>query len=475
MIDGYDFVVLGGGTTAYAAARKGANMGARVLMVEHSKLGGTTINWGAIPSKILVHKAQTYFEARRGAEFGLNMSSSRPDWARLMADKEATVSRLRTEHFTGPLDGDERIDLLQGHARFISPHELQVGGEIVRADKFIIATGGVPRVVRIPGLERIRYLTSYSVCHVNALPESLIILGGGVVALETGQTFARFGTRVTLLERGPSLLTDFDPRLTAVLGEIVSKEGMRVLYNAELQRVDPAAGGVAVQVRRDGADETLQADQFMLAIGTAPASDNIGLEVAGVACDSRGFIQVDEQMRTTAPHIWAAGDVIGAPLIAPAGIYEGRIAAENLMDAKVHRQRLSRQMPMCVFIDPELAMVGFNAEQAAAEGLSVVESYVELDRVEKSHVMGHRRGGILLWAEAGSGRVLGCQMLVPGAAEVIHEAAMAVRFGLNVRDIAETVHVYPTIADGLRMAALENLKQQRILGHEVPGNRCICF
>ncbi len=476
MIEGYDLVILGCGTTAFAAARRAADMGAKVVMVEHSKVGGTTVNWGCIPSKILIEKATLYHEARRGQPFGLNLTAEYPDCPTLMDHKDQTVERLRLEHFTEPLDDDGRIHVMQGHGRFLSPNQLQVGAEILVADKFIIATGGTPRVLPIPGLETVRYLTSYSACQLPCFPESLVILGGGVVALEMGQMFARFGTRVTILERGDRLLSEFDTRLTTVLGEIVRQEGVTISFNTEIQEVWLEEGGdTGIKVKVADEEKTLIANKLMLAVGTTPATDDIGLEAAGVETDERGFIITNDKMQTNVPHICAAGDCNGPPLIAPIGEREGEVAAVNLLKPETNRTVVEQQMPMAVFVDPELAKVGWDVAQSKAEGRTAMETFLELDQVAKSHVMGNRRGGILLTSERGTGQVLGVQILAPGAADIIHQAAMAVRFGLNVRDLAETVHVYPTIADGLRMAAQENLRMQRQQGYKVPGSRCICF
>jgi mercuric reductase len=198
----------------------------------------------------------------------------------------------------------------------------------------------------------------------------------------------------------------------------------------------------------------------MLAVGTAPATQGIGLEEAGIEVDQAGFIRTDEEMRTTAQGIWAAGDCTGPPLIAPAGAREAEVAVENLLDHQAHRRIDHRHTPMAVFTDPEFAAVGLSPEDAQQERREVVETFLDLREIAKAHVMGNRQGGILMTAEMGSGRVLGVQLLAPRGADVIHEAVLAVRFGLTVYDLAETVHAYPTISDGLRLAALQNIRQQ---------------
>ena len=456
----HDLVILGSGTTAFAAALKGARQGARVLMVEQGQLGGTCVNWGCIPSKTLIHLASVHFSAHRAVSFGLNIEAAFPDCGRLMAAKQHVVDTLRREHYQKILDDNPRIEVLRGHGRFLSSRELQVGAEVVVSDRILIAAGGVPRVLRIPGLAEAGYLTSYSALNLPCFPESLLIIGGGVIALEMGQMFRRFGTRVTVLEHSRSLLKEFDPRLTAMLRQLLEDEGMEFVFGVESQRVFREGEDTCLEALVDGRPRMFRASRLMLAVGTAPATLGLGLEVAGVQLDGGGFILTDEEMRTSQPGIWAAGDVTGPPLIAPAGIREGEVAVENMLDPDAHRRIQHRFTPMAVFIDPEIASVGDSPEQTRIQGKEVVESLVDLSRVAKSQVMGGRRGAILLIAEKDSGRILGCQILAPRAADIIHEAALAVRCGLSVFDLAEMVHVYPTISDGLRLAALDNVRRR---------------
>ena len=461
MSSGYNLVILGSGTTAIAGALRAARRGARVLMVEQSQLGGTCVNWGCIPSKTLIAKGIIQHWAGRGAEFGLNLEVAFPDCAGLMACKRQAVETVRRERYQKALDETPGIEVRRGHGQFISRRELRVGADVVTCERFLIATGGVPKVLRIPGLSEIPYLTSYSALHLACFPASLIIIGGGVIALEMGQMFARFGTRVTIVERSERLLREFDPRLTTIFQGLLADEGVELVLGAETREVRMEGGDVVLDVEVGGAPRVLRGARLMLAVGTAPASSGIGLEEAGVATGAGDFIRTDEELRTTAAGIWAAGDVTGPPLIAPAGAREAEVAVDNMFDPEAHQRIDHRQTPMAVFVDPEFATVGLSPAQAREEGMAVVETWLDLDHVAKSHVLGVTRGGFLLTAEKGSGRVLGVQLLVPRAADIIHEATLAVRFGLTVFDLAATVHVYPTISDGVRLAALENVRQQQ--------------
>ena len=447
-----DLVILGGGSSALAAAQRAVELGARITLIEQGTPGGTCINWGCIPSKTLIHKAALYHAARRGEGAGLNLSQGEVDCAALMAAKQQAIDRVRCERCDSLLAGHPAVRLVRGHARFLGPGEVRVGPEIIRCDKFLIACGGLPRHLNLPGLRQIPVLNSYSVLSLAAIPRSLLIIGGGVTALEIGQMLQRFGCQVTILERGERPLAEFDPRLTGPLCGLLAKEGLRQHFGVEVEQVEPDAAGVAVQAMINGRPARLTAERLMLAVGTVPATSDLGLETVGVALDGQGFVAIDAECRTSVPGIWAAGDVTGPPLLAPAGELEARVAVENMFAGR-HCTVDHHGTPMAVFIDPEIAMVGQNAAQARANGHDVGEIHLELTAVAKAHVIGVESGGLLLWADRADGRILGAQILSHRAADLIHEMALAVRACLTVSDIAEMVHGYPTLSDGWRLAA----------------------
>jgi mercuric reductase len=456
-ISPYDLVILGSGSTAFAGAQRGAQLGARVLMIEQSQLGGTCVNWGCVPSKTLIAKAEAYFEAHRSAQYGLNLSAAPVDCRRLMQSKKAVVEQLRRQHYQQVLDDNDRIDILRGHGQFLSPRELQVGADVLISERFLIACGGFPRVLRIPGLAEIDYLTSYSAMHLSCFPASILIIGGGVIALEMGQMLRRFGTEVTILERGERILKEFDPRLTAILQKIMWDEGIRLVVNADILAVSRTAGGCSLRALVTGEEQLFSAERIMLAVGTAPATAGIGLAEAGVTVDQAGFIMTDSQMRTSAAGIWAAGDCTGPPLIAPAGEREGEVAVTNMLEPETTCRIDHSHTPMAVFVDPQLAMVGSFA--AASAETPVQETFFDLSQVSKMQILGDRRGGVVIRTDQESGRLLGMQLLAPQAAEMIHEGVLAVRFGLTAADLAGTLHVYPTVSQGLQLAALEHVRR----------------
>lgn len=452
-----DLIILGAGSTALAAAQRAVEFGARVTVVEQAVPGGTCINWGCIPSKTLIHKAALYHAARRGAFAGLNLTQGEVDCAALMAAKQQAIDRVRCERCDDLLTGHPLVSLVRGHGRFFGPGEVQVGPEVLCSERVLIACGGLPRHLDIPGLREVGALNSYSVLNLTRIPKSLLMIGGGVIALEIGQMLQRFGCQVTILERGERPLAEFDSRLTGPLCGLLAGEGLRQHFGVEIQRVEPAAEGVSLSAVIHGCPVSLTAERLMLAVGTVPATRDLGLETVGVNTDSQGFVCIDAECRTSVPGIWAAGDVTGPPLLAPAGEAEARVAVENMFAGR-HCTVDHHGTPMAVFIDPEIAMVGQNAEQAWECGHAVAEVYLELSAVAKAHVIGEQVGGILLWADRTDGRILGAQILAHRAADLIHEMALAVRACLTVADIAEMVHVYPTLSDGWRLAARQMLR-----------------
>lgn len=452
-----DLVIIGAGTTALAAAQRAVELGARITVVEQSLPGGTCINWGCIPSKTLIHKAALYQAARRGAPAGLNLTQGEVDCAALMAAKQQAVDRVRGERCDSLLTTHPSVRFVRGHGRFIGPGALRAGPEIINCDRFLLACGGLPRHLDLPGLREVGALNSYSVLNLTELPQSLLIIGGGVIALEIGQMLQRFGCQITILERGDRPLAEFDPRLTGPLCGLLAAEGLRQHFGVEVRSVEPEGAGVAVQAVINGRPVRLTAARLMLAVGTVPATGDLGLETVGVATDGQGFVMIDAECRTSVAGIWAAGDVTGPPLLAPAGELEARVAVENMFAVR-HCTVDHHGTPMAVFIDPEIAMVGQNAAQARANGHNVVEVHLDLAAVAKAHVIGGKTGGILLWADRANGRILGAQILSHRAADLIHEMALAVRACLTVTDVAEMVHVYPTLSDGWRLAAYQLLR-----------------
>jgi mercuric reductase len=385
MASNHDIVILGSGSTAFAAALRAQSIGAKVVMIEKSVLGGTCINWGCIPSKTLIHCALFRREARLGARVGLGMEEQEIDFGRLMAHKNEVVDFLRTTKYMDVLQSVPDLKVVKGTGQFIAPGSIEARDEILRCDRILIATGGFPRVPNLPGLREIEFLTSRQALLLKTFPESLVIVGGGVIALELGQMFTRLGTRVTVLEHGPRLLHAVDEEPVLALQKALIEEGMDIRLNTRVVGIARACNRVAVTAEFAGCREELTAERLLVAVGTAPASSGIGLEKVGVEVDAGGFVKVDELMRTTAPGVWAAGDVTGGIMIATAGAREGIVAADNMVNPGCECKLDHLSTPMTIFTDPEVGFVGHSEESARKKGYDVITNTLPVCGRHKNH------------------------------------------------------------------------------------------
>ncbi|HYS43833.1 MAG TPA: mercury(II) reductase [Geobacteraceae bacterium] len=449
----HDVVIVGSGSTAFAAALRAQTLGAKVLMIEKSALGGTCVNWGCIPSKTLIHSALFCQEARLGARIGLGLTESEIDFSALMANKGRVVQHLSQTKYLNILRDVPGLTLLKGTGRFLGPHILEVGGKIVTGEKILIATGGNPRVVEFPGLQGVNYLTSRSALLLKKFPGSLVIIGGGAIALELGQMFHRLGTSVTILEHGSRILPGLEAEPALALQQALVDEGMEIIPNVAICSVQKVADLTLVNAEVNGRQRQFAAERLLLAIGTAPASAGIGLEQAGVEVDDKGFIKVNERMRTTTQGIWAAGDVIGGMMIATVGAREGIVAVDDMFNPGCGCQMDYLSTPMAIFTDPELGTVGYTEQAARAAGFTVITSSLPVSNIPKAHVTGSLTGIIKMVADKASGRLLGVHLVCHRGAELINEAALAVRMRITIEEMANTLHVYPSMGEGLRLCA----------------------
>ena len=451
MSKGYELVVIGSGAAAFAAALKASELGAKVALVEHDVVGGTCVNRGCIPSKNLIQAARLLHYSRTPVFPGLKLSGEMDSTA-LMAQKDELVEELRREKYVDIAQRDPNIELIEGKARFIGPQGLLVGSQRVKAKRFVIATGARPHVPPIPGLNEVPYLTSRIAFELRELPERIVIVGGGYIACELGQLFSRLGAQVAILEQGPRLLADFEPVISRALVERFRAEGIRVELAAEVVEVRGGEGEIRIFFRREGKTVPVEGTHLLVSTGRVPNTEDLGLAEIGVKTDSQGFIRVDEGMRTSVPHVFAAGDVTGPPIATPVAAREGAVAAENaLTDAG--RRMDYRVIPRAVFTDPEIGVVSLTEGEAEARGIRCSCRVLDLRFVPKARAIREAEGLVKMVAEAGGGRILGVHLFMPQAAEIIHEAALAVRLGLTVADLADAIHVYPTLSEVLRLVA----------------------
>lgn len=455
MSETYDLIILGSGSTAFAAAVHATSYGARVLMFEKSVLGGTCINWGCIPSKTLIHAALFRHEAHLGSIIGVT-AEKHPhgiDAKRLFRHREAVVTGLRKERYLDVLAGMKGLEMVKGTARFRDPRTVVCDDRLYRAERFLIATGGNPRIIDLPGLEKCSYYTSRTALLLKKLPTSLVIIGGGVIAVEMGQMYQRLGCRVTILEHGLRLLPAIEHEISGSLQEILQKEGIEVVTDVRISHTEKLGELNMVTATVNGTHREFACEQLLLAVGTAPATADIGLDTAGVTLDGNGFIITDRQMRSSAEGIWAAGDVVGKMMIATTGAREGIVAVDDMFNTGCGCAIDYLAAPMAIFTDPEVATVGHSESSARQAGFDCMVNCMPVNAISKAHVTGMTAGVIKMVADRATGRLLGVSLVCHRGADMINEAALALHLRATVADIATTMHVYPSIGEGLKLCA----------------------
>ena len=470
----YDLVILGSGSTAFAAALHAAELGNTAVMTEYRSVGGTCANRGCLPSKNLVEAARLVYDAAHPRYPGLSPVRIPVSWAELVAQKDEIIQEYRAHKYESLLDDPERIQLLCGQARLLSDHEVEVqsadGVRRLLGSQLLIATGSAPSIPHVPGLSDVAYLTSDLLSaaddpwgtELHEQPRSLLILGGGYIALELGQMFARFGTEVTLVTRGSTILSGYEPEIAGALTEILQEEGLRIVTGAQVRGVRPEGEGIALSVQRHGSQQTLSAERLLVSTGRCPNTRQIGLEQAGVEVDQAGAVRVDRTLRTNISHIWAAGDVIGretgSQMATPVGAHDGRIAAHNALSGEPLQKVDHSIIPRTIFTDPQVAVVGMTDEEAVAAGIACDCNTIPLSVVPRAGAIRDTRGVIKMVLDRPTRRVVGVSMLGQSAGEVIHEAAMALRFGATTDDFIDLIHVYPTMAEALKLVAISFTK-----------------
>ncbi len=470
----YGLVILGSGSTAFAAALHAAELGKSAVMAEFRTVGGTCANRGCLPSKNLIEAARLVYDAAHPRYPGLSPVHMPFSWAELVDQKDEIIHEYRAHKYESLLDDPDQVQVVPGQAHLVSDHEVEVqsadGVRRLIGEQILIATGSAPLIPNLPGLANVSYLTSDLLSssddpwgtELREQPNSLLILGGGYIALELGQMFARFGTQVTLVTRGNTILSGYEPEIAAALTMILLEEGLRIVTGAQLRGVRHEGEGVALSIQRHGSQQTLSAEKLLVATSRHPNTQEIGLEQVGVELDQAGAVRVDRTLRTNVSHIWAAGDVIGqeteSQMATPVGAHDGKIAAHNALSGEPLQQVDHSVIPRTIFTDPQVAVVGMTDEEAVAAGIACNCNTIPLSVVPRTGAIRDTRGVIKMVLDGPTRRVVGVSMLGVNASEVIGEAAMALRFGATADDFIDLIHVYPTMAEALKIVAISFTK-----------------
>lgn len=450
----YDLVVLGGGAAGLTASGLGATFGARTLMIERHRLGGDCTWTGCVPSKALLKAARVARQIRCASHYGLTDQPLEVDFAGVIRHMHRIRRDVYEDADAPELYEGMGIDVRTGTARFVDPHTvaIEADGETttVTGRYFIIATGARAFVPPIPGLAEVPYLTNETLFEQDTLPARLLVIGGGPIGVEMAQAFRRFGSEVTVVDMLPRLLARDDEELAGLFQERLAEEGVRLVLDAAVKRVARDGDGVAVTVERDGAERTLAADALLLATGRRANVEGLGLDAAGVAFTRQG-ITVDDRCRTSRRHIYAAGDVTGRYQFTHMSEHMAKVAATNAL-LKIPMRIDRKHVPWVTYVDPELAHVGATEAELKAAGTAYETFRFPFARIDRAVTDSETTGWIKVYARK-RGTILGVDILGASAGEMIGEFALAMRNGISLRQIADTIHPYPTYGLGVRRAA----------------------
>lgn len=451
--DDFDLMVIGGGSAGFAAAIKGVELGYHVALVEAGTIGGTCVNVGCVPSKTLIRSMELHHLAGLDRFRGINTRQGQLDWGLVVAHKDALVAEMRQAKYVNVLAAYPDITLLTGRARLIGDNGVEIDGQTYAPGKILLATGASPWAPPIPGLEEAGYLTSTTAMESRELPRSMIVLGANAVGLELAQTFARAGVEITLLDVLPRIAPFEDEEISSALQTFLEEDGMQVVTGFSTQSVKKEGGDYILEGVAENQALTLQSEQLLVATGRRPNTAGMGLESAGIGVGPRGEILVDDRLQTDNPFVYAAGDVIGKDMFVYIAAYAGGLAAENAL-LQSGRVFDANYIARITFTDPQIASAGLTEAQAREAGHEVKTSTLAMSYVPRALAARDTRGLIKLVADAATDRILGAHILAPEAGEVIQVAALALKLGLTVQSLRETIFPYLTNVEGLKLAAM---------------------
>lgn len=452
-VETYEALIFGGGKGGKTLAVDLAKSGRRTAMVERGLIGGSCINVACIPTKTLVRSAKVAELLRRAAEFGIAAGPVRTDMQQVRRHKRDVVGgmvALNRAQFEA-----SGMDLVLGEGRFVAPKTLEVrlaegGTRRLTAERVFISTGSRAAIPDVPGMAAAQPLTHISALELDRLPEHLLVLGGGYIGMEMGQAFRRLGSRVTIIQRGRQLAPREDPDVAEAVLQVFREEGIDVLLSAEVRSAEGRTGErVVLRVQTPSGEQTVEGTDVLAAAGRTPNTDGIGLDVAGVALDDRGYIRVNERLETTAPGVWAMGDVAGSPMFTHVALDDFRVIKANLSGGQ--RTTKDRLIPYTVFIDPELGRVGINETDARRQGLAVRVAKLPAVAVPRARTLAETRGMLKAVVDAHSDQILGFTMFGAEAGEVTAVVQMAMVAGVPYTVLRDSILSHPTMAEGLNM------------------------
>ncbi|MEH2429137.1 MAG: mercuric reductase [Nostoc sp.] len=452
----YDDIIIGGGKAGKTLAPVLVADGRKTALVERSlnMIGGGCINIACIPTKTMVASANVANTVRKSAAYGVKTNTLSVNLAEVIQRKRSVVQGMREMNLHN-LETALGHELIIGTARFVAPKTIAVtttegNNRLLTAERLFINTGTRPLIPSISGLTEVEFLTSESIMELEYLPESLIVLGSGYIGLEFAQMFRRFGSRVTVIGQSEQILSQQDPDIAIAVQTLLEQDGIEFLLKAKVLRVDRTGNETILKIQVGDREITLQGSHLLVAIGRAPNTDSLNLPAAGVATDTRGFIQVNDRLETNVPGIWALGDINGGPQYTHISLDDYRIIKANLIDGG-NRSTRDRLVPSCLFIDPELAHVGLAETEAQQQGYAIRVAKIDASAVPRARTLGQTDGLLKAIVDTDTGRILGCSLLCHEAGEVISTVQMVMQAQMPYTVLRDGILTHPTMTEGLNI------------------------
>jgi pyruvate/2-oxoglutarate dehydrogenase complex dihydrolipoamide dehydrogenase (E3) component len=451
----FDAIIIGTGQAGPYMAARLSGAGMKVAVIERGKFGGTCVNNGCTPTKTLVASAYAIHTARRGASYGFDAGDVRVDMPRVKARKDAIVAKA-THGVEKWMRGLAGTTVFTGHARFVSPTRVRVDGDVLEAERIFVNVGGRPLVPKMPGIESVPYLTNLSIMDVDAVPRHLVVIGGSYIGLEFAQAYRRFGAEVTVVEMGPRLVAREDEDVSQAIRHFLEAEGVVVRVDAKCISLQKEAQGISTGLECHEGAPREPASHVLLAVGRVPCTDDLGLDQAGIAVDARGYIQVDDGLRTTNANAWALGDCNGKGAFTHTAYNDYEIVADNLL-SNAGRKHTDRVPVYALFTDPPLGRVGMNEAEIRAKGIQARAGKIPMSGVPRAVEKGEANGFMKVHVEQGSGRILGAAVLGTGGDEAVHSLVDAIYARIPYTEFQRHVRIHPTVSE-LLPTAMERLE-----------------